>query len=459
MNPPETRTSAPIGHGPGGASLPEPSQPRIELLEVSCAELDLEHLHGFSLHLPKPGMADVGRMGTTYALHFEGWAVGRHLPVIRLDLNQDNLLARRIPLNVRRPDLKERYPDAPDAELNGFSMSVNALKFLRNFEISVEVVFSDESSVKVATLRGRRAKLRSNFDAQLQPLMITTLGRSGSTALISLLASHPQIVAYRPSETESRVASYWMDLFLGISEPSSYLRQIFPVRLAPGWWTGGASPSPKLDEDPSTREWLGASAVEELAALCQSRIEAFYREIGARADRPNAIYFTEKCQPSAGNALPALLDEIYPASREVVLVRDFRDMMASMSTYSEGSAFGPAPGVALEEHVRRWGISALNLAQNWRRRSDQAHLVRYEDLVLEPSETIERLLVYLGLDASSSAVETFTNTLLDSEAKLESHRTTSSPKESIGRWRKLDIGRQTMYEEAFAPALEAFGYR
>ena len=46
--------------------------------------------------------------------------------------------------------------------------------------------------------------------------------------LLNTLDAHPEIVAYRPLDYEPRTLEYWMDAFLALAEPSSYLNQLDP---------------------------------------------------------------------------------------------------------------------------------------------------------------------------------------------------------------------------------------
>jgi hypothetical protein len=429
----------------------------VEILDASVAELDRERLSHFSLAGPAPGAQD--SVAGPYAFDLEGWVLGREERVTAVDLLYDGLLVQRIMLNTRNRELVEQHPDTANKGIHGFYRRVNALRLPPEFEIEIVALFPDKSRVKVGELRGTRSKLPSGSGGELQPLLITTLGRSGSTAIINLLSSHEQVVAYRPTETETRVASYWMDVFMALAEPPSYLRQLFPRDLSRGWWLGGAEATPRLDDDPDTRRWLGVQSIEELATIARGRIEGFYRQLAPRVERPDAVYFTEKCQPRVGMALPDLLGELYPGAREVVLVRDFRDMVCSMFSYKKGQAFAPKPGSTLDEHVHNLGISALSLLQNWKRRSGAAHLVRYEDIVLDPYPTVEALLSYLDLDAGSRSVEEMASVLSQSGQKLQHHRTTQGRDASIGRWRRdLDPDQLELVEREFGPALEGFGY-
>ena len=439
------------------ATISESRPAGVEILDVAAFEPVDDRLSHFSVTAPWPG-AQQSAAGP-YAFDFEGWALGREQRVASAELTFDGLTMQRVMLNARDSELRDAHPGNANQGVQGFYRRVNALRLPAEFELGIAVLLEDKSRIDVGRLSGSRSLLPPGPDRGLQPLMITTLGRSGSTAIINLLSSRPEVVAYRPTETETRVASYWVDAFTALTEPSSYLRQLFPTDLRRGWWLGDAGITPRLDEDPDTRQWLGAVNVEELAAVATGRIESFYRHIARRIERPGATYFVEKCQPRAGLSAPAMLDELYPRAREIVLVRDFRDMVCSMFSYKKGKAFAPRHGQTHEEHVERLGVSALSLYNNWRRRTNRAHLVRYEEWVRDPYPTVEALLDYLELDTGASSVEEMVSVLTESGRKLDYHRTTRQQDSSIGRWRRdLDDDQLELVERAFGPALEGFGY-
>jgi hypothetical protein len=440
------------------ATISESRPAGVEILDVSVGKPDSDRLCHFSLSAPSPGEQRFA--AGPYAFDFEGWVLGRDERVAGMELTVNGFTVQYVMLNTRDRELRDRHPATANESLQGFYRRVNALRLTTEFELGIRAIFHDKSRVEVGELRGTRSRLPEGPEDELQPLMITNLGRSGSTAIINLLSSHPQVVAYRPTETETRVASYWMDVFMGLTEPVSYMRQLFPRDLRRGWWLGDAAPTPRLDEDPDTRQWLAADSVEELGVMCRGRIEAFYRQLAPRVGRPDATYFVEKCQPRVGLALPGLLDELYPRAREIVLVRDFRDMVCSMFSYKKGKAFAPRPGLTHEEHLKGIGVSALNLLHNWQRRSHQAYLVRYEDLVLNPFPTIQGLLAFLDLDASERSTNELVDVLSKSGRALQHHRTTKGQDSSIGRWRRdLDPNQLEQVEHAFGSALEGFGYR
>jgi Sulfotransferase domain len=85
--------------------------------------------------------------------------------------------------------------------------------------------------------------------------------------------------------------------------------------------------------------------------------------------------------------------------------------------------------------------------------------VRYEDLVLDPGATLKRLLEHIGVESSDEIVGRMVEALAGELAELAEHRTTADPRASIGRWRR-DLSEELLgaCDEAFGPALEAFGY-
>jgi hypothetical protein len=285
--------------------------------------------------------------------------------------------------------------------------------------------------------------------------MLTSTGRVGSTVLVNALGAHPQIAAYPPFLKEPRVASYWMAVFKALSDPASYVRQLAPGGpLHEGWWLGSREPMPRMGND-EVETWMAAEAVEALAALCQERIQALYAEIAASNGRSDAIYFAEKFRT---DSVPGLMWELYPRVREVVLVRDFRDVACSIlasSAKRKGLAKAPDPRSVLDDIQAR----TASIVRVWEERSPQVHLVRYEDLVRRPAEIIEGITTYLGFDSGPEVIDAMVGALSEEGAGPERHRTTPAVEASIGRWRRdLDAETQREFELALRGGLETFGY-
>ena len=156
---------------------------------------------------------------------------------------------------------------------------------------------------------------------------------------------------------------------------------------------------------------------------------------------------------------------LYSGQRELFLVRDFRDMFCSIAAYNEQRShqyFNRNLASSDEDYVRHYLASDVRqLLDGWRSRSDYAHLVRYEDLVLNPHETLDGVLRYLGLESGDQIIWRMLNPeLVDEEEQyMAEHRTTSMAARSVGRWRdELPIELVAVCDEVFGEAFEEFGY-
>jgi hypothetical protein len=112
---------------------------------------------------------------------------------------------------------------------------------------------------------------------------------------------------------------------------------------------------------------------------------------------------------------------------------------------------------------------AEDLRSGWEARKDRAHLIRYEDLVAEPADTVARMLEYLGVDSSQERVDDLLRHGAEEvlslpgysyePAEIATHRTRADLSATVGRWRDEDDAERTrLTGEAFGAALAAFGY-
>jgi hypothetical protein len=123
------------------------------------------------------------------------------------------------------------------------------------------------------------------------------------------------------------------------------------------------------------------------------------------------------------------------------------------------TGFGRAKAGSDMEYVDRLGGWASSLARAWERRRDRAHLVRYEELVLDPERALTSLLEHVGIDSGPATVRDMVDRLGDDMPELREHPTSDSAQSSVGRWRTdLDAELSAACERAFGPALELFGY-
>ncbi|HEY2055030.1 MAG TPA: sulfotransferase [Solirubrobacterales bacterium] len=394
-----------------------------------------------------------------FSFNVRGWAVapeGGEIAAFRV-LDGERVSAE-VPPNRPAGAAGEEHEGAV-----GFEALVRAVELAPRFEVEVVAVLGDGSVAPLATVAGAREPLAVPREAELDPAMITTIGRSGSKWMARLLSCHPGVLAFQPLVFEPRVATYWMTVLRELSAPKSYLRQLHTERWdQPRWFLGdGAVPLP-APVDLGMADWLGNDSVRQVAAMCQERTCAYYLEVARRAGETDGVrYFAEKFLLD-----PILLDlttEVFPGAKELILVRDFRDRLSSVFAWNEkrgDHGFGHDAEMSKAEYlVERVRGDADDLIDRWRRRGDAAHLVRYEDLILEPEATLAGIFEYLEIDADEAAVRAVLDEANQPTEHLDAHRTVSDPKQTIGRWRRDlpdDLAAET--NALLAPELEAFGY-
>jgi hypothetical protein len=327
--------------------------------------------------------------------------------------------------------------------------------------------------VDAGSIAVRRQPLHTGYEPMLAPLMVTTLGRSGSTWLMQILASHPQVVVFRRFPYESTPAKYWMHMLRVLSEPANMEQSAHPDNFHNDLWWVGNNPyhDDRVYEQVPLETWFARTYPEHLAAFCQRTVDDWYMTLARTQVQPAPVYFAEKHMWP--NYIPVLTWELYPRAKEVFLVRDFRDMARSIMAFDERrgfAGFGRPEGASDEEYMRgELRKMAADLRQSWRTRGDRAHLVRYEDLVLSPAETVSGMLEYLDLDASPDTVQGVlakgSEQILRlpgsgyEESEVQAHRTLSDPRATIGRWRsESDESQRRLAQEVFGDALREFGY-
>jgi hypothetical protein len=429
---------------------------RVEISGVTHHRPDEHLIKGAHLDYPRTGPID------GYAFEVNGWVVG-DAPVAAVEfVYEENALARCEP-NVPRPDVERKYRCRSPA---GFWKAIGTVGLAPDFVIGVRVVFADGRHRDIADIRGRQ-RLTSAFAPTVQPLMLTSLARSGSTWLMRMLAEHPNILVHERHPYETRVCSYWMHFLKVLAEPVdlSALPAPFdfytdPKRLAQfPYFFSNPPRHPVPPAQAAIDHWYGSSQIEELARVAQACVESFYREYAAARRRTNPVFFAEKSAPASHCGWT--IWQLYPRSREIFLVRDPRDILASMLAFNERrgfAAFGRERVGTDEEFAEVIRSDMLSLARKWQGRSERGVLVRYEDLIESPKRNMHRILDTLGLDSSAAVVESMTRAGAEATAAVSRHRTAPDGPSSVGRWaRDLEPRLQSVCNEVLAGLLE-FSY-
>ncbi len=435
-----------------------PTSPLITVKSIYLHPRDDSRMWGAWIDLPSAGTTrDV------YSLSIVGWVLSRGPRAVAVEYLHAGTVLGRAPVNIPRPDLVTAFPAAQDAQSGGFRVSFSAVRLPCVADIFVQAVLADESRVPIAVITIERQPIASSYAPRLQPLIISTLGRTGSTWVARVLGEHPQIAAYRPFEYEPRLASYWLEMLRTTAEPCSYYQALDGELYDDTWWLGTRrqTPPPVQLLDENITRWFARDTVQSVAGFAMERIDSFYSEVARMQGKTDAVFFTEKCWP--GTYVPQALAELYPRGKEIILVRDFRDMVCSILSFNKKlgyASFGRELTDSDEKFIKQTRVSAVRTLEHWRERGKASHLLRYEDLILRPEATLREVLGYLGLDASDAAVA---GTLARAHALTpelqKGHSTSKDPAASIGRWRRdLDEKLRALCCETFGDVLEQLGY-
>ena len=443
-----------------GFGLTAEGRPTVRVSEVRVSELDPADIRGFHLRQPAPG--DFSEAGVIW---FDGWVVGGDARAAAVEVMAEGVKLGRIPVSILSPALVGGFPDVDWARRAAFRGAIGPARLRGRFKLTFVVELDGGRKLPIATIEGERAPLPKADAGNLQPIMMTGLGRSGTTWLMQILEQHPGIAVFRSFDYEPRVAAYWTDVMAALTQPASYLQTLAAAPTPHNiWWIGeGAQVErPQNPPDPQAERWLGVSQLNALAAVATGRIEAFYREVAKAQRKPDARYFSEKFRP--GELTLAMLWEMYPDAKEIFLIRDFRDMLTSMLAYMRKRGYGlfDRDASSSDEEFIRTNLrnDVEKLRADWRDRGERSLLIRYEDLIVQPEQELSRLTDYLGVDSADAVIA---NTLSAASAfrpeKQDAHKTSAGAKDSIGRWRReLSDSLKATCHEALGGGLEEFGY-
>jgi hypothetical protein len=459
MKPPEDAVST-AAHRPGVETPAVDSSPHrehmtgpiIEVLAVSHPEGKPGQLRDFSLDEPT-----AGSRREKFALRLSGWVLGKQSRATAVQVFYGGTLLRTLPLDYPRRGLAENHPGLAEEDARGFKGLVGVIGLSPEFELTLRAVLENGDSVPFASIRARHKPITPAFEPHLRPIILTSLPRTGTTRMMRMMAVHPGIVVYRHFPYEHNSAEYWTQMMKVLAEPGNTVES--SGRDFRNLWWVGSNPfyNRHVDEDEELATWFEKTYVERLATFCQRSIDDWYRTVARRQGQEEASYFAEKHRPGQ---IPTLLWELYPDAKEICLVRDPRDMVCSVLSFWRKGEGARARGEDDHELIQTLGASVRELYDDWTARASRSHLLRYEDSVLSPADTLRGMLEYLEVDSSPSIVKQMLDAADEGTPQnFPQHQTSGAPEASIGRWRRdLDPALQEACDEAFAPVLDGFGY-
>ncbi len=390
-------------------NLPSKTIPKAKIINISLSKVDSQHLWGCHIDRPKKGeKIDSGNN----KIEIMGWVLGKSSRAVAVEIISQGSIIQTVPIDKKRPGVAKAFPHVKKAKNSGFVATVGLLGLSMASELIFQAILANGIRIPVGTLAFRPLQpLMSGYKPKLQPLAISSVGPSGAEKLLKLLMGHPSLAGMGNYPDQIPPGQYWLQWLKAFS----------------------------LEEN---------SDLEELASFCQQTIDGFY----SRVNGSEISYFIERYDASRPELLN-LLSELYPEGKEIILVRDFRDLVYSMLPFSgrKYEGFELKTFKSYQQFVYEFGkYSVGGLLQRWQERSSHIHLVKYEDLILSPRETLSGILKYLGLDNSQEKLDIILGENYQEQFKSEP---------PVGDWQyEMVASLQVLSTEVCEAALQEFGY-
>lgn len=258
----------------------------------------------------------------------------------------------------------------------------------------------------------------------LSPLPLFTPGRSGGTYMMKILLQFDEI-------TIVNFFPYEMRFFLYMLSLANQLHDVAPSSMLNNFVTGqpfNVHVDKLLNDQkeyPHVAEWYRDKFFKNSSDYVIKQVQQFYSSVSIDSGKGEARYFCEKSSPYYHE----LIDSMYPSFKSIILVRN------PINNYVSFKKFFPNH-INTEEDAVTWIEGLKNKFSKYRelihRHEKRVLLLKYEDLITSPLETILSIQKFLGLDISpKKAKEIYLNAQQKDRDKSAKHMTSGSQQQSI----------------------------
>lgn len=278
----------------------------------------------------------------------------------------------------------------------------------------------------------------------MTPIFVRTSGRTGSTLLLNLLRSSPEILVRGGYPFEERLLSYFYRLaeipFSG--QPP----------LAGSQWTHESInlPCSLIGRYPGAAP-IASDVHDGQALILRALWEAYLKNIEGGSIQ-GLKYLAEK----ANNDVAKINDYVY--CKNIFLIRDPRDQLVSIREFDRKrgyKGFGPSSedGIQSIEYLCDTVKDIFKVASDVQPDEDRRIVIRYEDLVRNRGECLSRISRWLSVSFDLNAFQK-ENALYKTE-----HSTSESEQVSIGRWNRfLTEDEISVFHEKLGSYMAKLGY-
>ena len=341
------------------------------------------------------------------------------------------------PINMPRPDvgrdLQAKFGEDITTNLNGFS-----------FLLPVHLSLAPSASYKLVVVHGpdrdpayavaeisftavEAARHSWELQDPIQPVLVNSIGRSGSSLLCRMLAANDHCHVSRSMNQfgELQVLDFVARTTAVFSSQGS-MAEFNRPESRPDFYDVPAplfcSPILRNVEGPAEFESdLSAVLTEQAWRLARGVLAEHIGQI--RRHKEHVKFLVEKTWNSFNVNHIRLL---FGTTREIFVVRNPRAFWASQSAFHKKHFTNVA---VAKVHSDSTSDRLLRLARAWRDRCLESYLVRYEDLIDQPRETLMGLFSYLERPADEAFLDTAAAMVGDGSEHAEMLRTEPTDQE------------------------------
>ena len=294
------------------------------------------------------------------------------------------------------------------------------------------------------------------------PVFVHGLSRSGTTLLVTLLDSHPEIsMSYElfPGimEISGKGKSSVTSESIGTHKLLQYLwaiytsMRIFPRKLRNRNLRVLVSRLKRsgLTFADFVRVYLHHYVHEMTFDIIYGKLKAIEKFAMLKMKNENKHIWGVKCTDQFKS-----YHELWPEARFINIIRDGRDILASQLNTGN---FKPVPAKLAEQ----WSSTYQEFSDFGDKTGAHIYAYRYEDLVREPSKEIKKICEFLGVQYSDDLSNYYEKDLTIYQASHISMNRITKPMDTsqIGRW-KNDLSDEQVneFESVAGDALKRYGY-
>jgi hypothetical protein len=408
-------------------------------------------INGIRTHLDFPASESFQRKA--YFISFKGWVASLNEEVDEIYLSWlDNRIvsAQLIP----RVDVQQAYPESKNVV--GFDLEIAPIVCGGDEPLQVILTTKDGRSSPLFEifLRFDKDRIQTDATASKPPTfsLIVASGRCGTTLLAQLLLRSKAVSGLDEYPYESHLASRLSMKWFTERQPANYramgdgespdqgLGAIYPILV------NCAGDTQRIEAIEALTERTRQQARDEITHLYQ-----------ILAPQKASSVIVEKFDAASQLGLYFIRD-LFSDFRPIFLIRDPRDIILSVRSFNEKRGhYGFHEGNALQFSSQVLSLAGIlrRLERYYDHLDGPKMLVKYEDLVRNPTGVIQQVFGFLGINHSPQEIAK----LLTGCPIQETHLTSFSPEASIGRWKhELTQSQKEEVNWILQPAISRFGY-